>query len=85
MKVSIRIVEHESGNFEVRCPSMPGCTSQAKTVEEARAGIRHAISGYLASMGGFVPDGIDLVLVEKPAHRHGIQGVRLPAACEAGR
>ena len=64
MKVSIGIVEHESGFFQVRCPSLPGCTSQAKTVEEARSRICEAISGYLASMSGFVPDDIDLELVE---------------------
>lgn len=65
MKVSIGIVQHESGCFRARCPSLPGCTSQAKTAEEARTRISDAISGYLAAMGGFVPDDIDLVLVER--------------------
>ena len=63
MKVSIGIVKQESGYFLARCPSLPGCTSQARTAEEARKRICDAISGYLAAIGGFVPDDIDLVLV----------------------
>ena len=32
------------------CPTLPGCHSQGRTRDEARANIREAIRGYVASM-----------------------------------
>ena len=37
----------EDGGFWVDCPSLPGCSSQGDTVEEALDMIKDAISGYL--------------------------------------
>ena len=41
----------EDGYWVAECPSLPGCTSQGKTKEEAIANIREAIRGYIAALG----------------------------------
>ena len=38
------------GGYVVTCPSIPGCYSQGKTVSEALANIREAITVYLESL-----------------------------------
>ncbi len=37
----------EDGYWIAECPSLPGCVSQGKTVEEAMANIKEAIELYL--------------------------------------
>lgn len=51
MKLKILISEGEDGWFVVECPSIPGCISQGKTVEEALANIKEAIEGCMEVMG----------------------------------
>jgi predicted RNase H-like HicB family nuclease len=51
--------DEEYGRYVVRCPSLQGCYSQGKTVEEALANIREAIELCLEDMksrGEPVPD-----------------------------
>jgi predicted RNase H-like HicB family nuclease len=51
--------DEEYGGYVVRCPSLQGCYSQGKTVEEALANIREAIELCLEDMksrGEPVPD-----------------------------
>lgn len=50
MKLKVLISEGEDGWLVVECPSIPGCISQGKTVEEALANIREAIEGCLEVM-----------------------------------
>lgn len=40
----------EDGYWVVECPSLPGCTSQGKTKEEALKNIKEAISCYTHSL-----------------------------------
>ena len=40
----------EDGWEVASCPTLPGCRSQGRTRNEARANIREAIRGYVASM-----------------------------------
>ncbi len=40
----------EDGYMVAECPSLPGCISQGKTVEEAVANIKEAIHGYIAAL-----------------------------------
>jgi len=42
------------------CPSLPGCTSEGRTPEEAKERIHEAISGYLAAVNNCVPGEIVL-------------------------
>ena len=44
-------------------PSLPGCSSTGATEEQARERLTDAILGYLASVGDFIPDKLDNVLV----------------------
>ena len=43
MKFLVTMVQDEDGMFVVDCPSIPGCVSQGKTVEEAERNIQEAI------------------------------------------
>ncbi len=47
MKYKVVISEGEDGWYVIECPSIPGCVSQGKTVEEALENIRDAIQGCL--------------------------------------
>ncbi len=40
----------EDGYIVASVPALPGCHSQGRTMEEARANIREAMQGYLASL-----------------------------------
>jgi len=69
MKYRIYIEQDEDGMFVVSCPSLPGCVSQGRTRDEARANIREAISLYLDSLrehGDPVPLGLDQEIIEVP-------------------
>lgn len=48
MKLTVTIDRDEDGVFVVDCPSVPGCTSQGATEEEALRNIRAAIVECLA-------------------------------------
>jgi len=50
MKFRVLVEPDEDGVFVAECPALPGCISQGATRAEALAGIRDAISGYLASL-----------------------------------
>jgi len=40
----------EDGYWVAECPSLPGCISQGKTIEEAIVNIKEAIQGYIATL-----------------------------------
>ena len=51
----------EDGYWVVECPSLPGCFSQGKTVEEALANIKEAIDLWIEDAeahGDIVSEGI---------------------------
>ena len=64
MKLCIRIGHDERGRYTAVCPSLPGCTSQGGTREEARKKLDEAIRGYIAAIGNFVPENLDLEVLE---------------------
>ena len=47
MKYKVVISEGEDGWYVVECPSILGCVSQGKTIEEALENIKDAIRGCL--------------------------------------
>jgi predicted RNase H-like HicB family nuclease len=47
MKYKVLISEGEDGWYVVECPSIPGCVSQGKSLEEALENIKDAIQGCL--------------------------------------
>jgi predicted RNase H-like HicB family nuclease len=58
MKIKIVVHEAEEGGYWAEVPAIPGCVSQAETLEELDENIREAIVGCLTvdpetSAGGF--------------------------------
>lgn len=51
MRFKVIISEGEDGWLVVECPSLPGCVSQGRTVEEALENIKDAIQGCLDVLG----------------------------------
>ena len=50
LKILVVFETGEDGWEVASCPTLPGCHSQGRTSDEARANIREAIKGYVASM-----------------------------------
>ena len=40
----------EEGGYHVFCPTLPGCHSYGKNIEEAKKNIREAIEAYIGSL-----------------------------------
>ncbi|HLC33081.1 MAG TPA: type II toxin-antitoxin system HicB family antitoxin [Candidatus Nanoarchaeia archaeon] len=40
----------EDGYWIAECPTLPGCVSQGKTVEEATKNIKEAVSAYITAL-----------------------------------
>ncbi|MEX0616980.1 MAG: type II toxin-antitoxin system HicB family antitoxin [Candidatus Woykebacteria bacterium] len=47
MNFRVFITQDESGVYVASVPSLPGCHSQGKSVEEATKNIREAITGWI--------------------------------------
>jgi len=57
----------EEGGYHVYCPSLPGCHSYGKNIEEAKKNIREAIEGYIESLvkdGEPIPEEKDVLIGE---------------------
>ena len=50
MKLKIIIEKDETGYYFAEVPALPGCLSQGKTITEAKANIKEAISGWFEVM-----------------------------------
>lgn len=50
MKYRVILEQQEEGGYTVYVPTLPGCVSQGKTMEEALANIKEAIEVYLESL-----------------------------------
>lgn len=48
MKLKILIHTAEEGGYWAEVPALPGCYSEGETLEEVRANIREAATGWLA-------------------------------------
>ena len=48
MTLKAIIHEAEEGGFWAEVPALPGCVTQAETVEEVTANLREAIEGWLS-------------------------------------
>jgi len=60
--------EPEDEGYYAYCPSLPGCFSNGKTIEDAKRNIREAIQQHLASLiehKAPIPADKDLVYVEE--------------------
>ena len=50
MKLEVIIEKDETGYYVAEVPAFPGCVSQGRTLAEAKANIKEAITGWLAVM-----------------------------------
>ncbi|PIP20402.1 MAG: HicB family protein [Candidatus Omnitrophica bacterium CG23_combo_of_CG06-09_8_20_14_all_40_11] len=50
MKLEVIIEQDETGYYVAEVPALPGCVSQGRTIAEAKANIKEAITGWLAVM-----------------------------------
>lgn len=50
MKLKIIIEKDETGFYFAEVPALPGCLSQGKTIAEAKANIKQAITGWFEVM-----------------------------------
>ena len=64
MKMCVRVMQDERGQFTAICPSLPGCKSHGTTCEEACQKLDEAIRGYIAAISNFVPDNVTHEVVE---------------------
>lgn len=53
MTFKIFIKKGEDGKFIASVPSLPGCHTQGKTLDEARENIEEAVRGYLKTAKEF--------------------------------
>jgi predicted RNase H-like HicB family nuclease len=55
MNLKVVITKGEDGWYVVTVPSLPGCITQGRTIKEAKANIKEAISLYLESDEEIIP------------------------------
>ena len=70
MKFAVLVEKDEDGYYLASVPELPGCHTQAKTLDELTRRIKEAIEVYLESEGSKSKEGIELVgfqFVEVPA------------------
>lgn len=64
MKLCVRVIRGQQGEYVAICPSLPGCTSRGLTREEATSRLDEAIRGYIAAVNNFVPEHVEHQVVE---------------------
>ncbi|HET6428689.1 MAG TPA: type II toxin-antitoxin system HicB family antitoxin [Phycisphaerae bacterium] len=50
MRVQVNVESVGFGRFRARCPSLPGCTAEGQTRDEAWRKLAKAAEGYVASL-----------------------------------
>jgi antitoxin HicB len=68
MNYRVLIFQDEDGFIAAECPSLPGCITQGKTIEEVKENIQDAICGYLESLKKHnepIPPSIEEEIVEE--------------------
>jgi predicted RNase H-like HicB family nuclease len=58
MKIKIQVEKGEDGFYVATVPSLPGCISQGKTIDEAKANIKEAIELHLKAL---LEDGVPII------------------------
>jgi predicted RNase H-like HicB family nuclease len=70
LKFAVLVEKDEDGYYLASVPELPGCHTQAKTLDELTRRIKEAIEAYLDAEGSKSKEGIELVgfqFVEVPA------------------
>lgn len=70
VKFAVVVEKDESGYYVASVLELPGCHTQAKTLDELTERVKEAIEAYLAAVGTKTREGVELVgfqFVEVPA------------------
>ncbi len=70
MKFAVVVERDEDGYYVASVPELPGCHTQAKTLDELTERVKEAIEACLAAVGTKTREGVKLVgfqFVEVPA------------------
>jgi predicted RNase H-like HicB family nuclease len=63
MRVRIEIKRTKQGDYKAACSFLPGCVARGRTPAEAKRRFTGAALGYMAAVGNFVPDRVDVQLM----------------------
>ncbi|MFW6132537.1 MAG: type II toxin-antitoxin system HicB family antitoxin [Planctomycetota bacterium] len=69
MTYRIEMSQVPGRGYRASCPGLPGCRVYADSLEHARAKIRDAVAGYLASMDVALPRELRRMYFREPAGR----------------
>lgn len=61
MKFAVMVEKDESGYYVASVPELPGCHTQAKTLDELTKRIKEAIEAYLEAEGSKSKEGVELI------------------------
>jgi predicted RNase H-like HicB family nuclease len=61
LKFAVVVERDEDGYYVASVPELPGCHTQAKTLDELTVRIREAIEAYLEAEGFKPREGVELV------------------------
>jgi predicted RNase H-like HicB family nuclease len=61
LKFAVVVEKDEDGYYVASVPELPGCHTQAKTLDELTKRVKEAIEAYLEAEGSVPRDGVELV------------------------
>lgn len=61
MKFGVVIEKDEEGYYIASVPELPGCPTQAKTLDKVTGRVKEAIQAYLEAEGKVRHEGVELV------------------------
>jgi predicted RNase H-like HicB family nuclease len=64
LKFAVVVEKDEDGYFVASVPELPGCHTQARTLDELRKRIVEAIEAYLEAEGAVPREGVELVGIQ---------------------
>ena len=64
MKFAVIVEKDEAGYYVASVPELPGCHTQAKTLDELMVRVKEAIEAYLEAEGYKPKEGVELVALQ---------------------
>ena len=61
LKFAVVVEKDEDGYYVASVPELPGCHTQAKSLDELTKRVKEAIEAYLDAEGSIPRDGVELV------------------------
>ena len=61
LKFAVMVEKDENGYYVASVPELPGCHTQAKTLDELNRRIKEAIEAYLEAEGYKPKEGVELI------------------------